>query len=70
MLCPWCDQEMKEGFLQSSRGVIFSEEVKEGVVLALREGDVKLTKHLWSTPRAPAWHCAGCRRVVVEYEDG
>ena len=68
MLCPWCNQEMKQGFLQSSRGVIFAPEVKEGVVLALEEEDVKLTKRFWSTPRALAWHCAGCKRVVVEYE--
>lgn len=68
MLCPWCGREMEEGFLQSSRKVIFSEEVKDTLVLALREGDVTLTKHFWSTPRAPARHCARCKRVVVEYE--
>ena len=67
MLCPWCNQEMKQGFLQSSRSIIFSPEIAEGVVMALREGEVKLTKHFWSTPRAPAWHCAGCKRVVAEY---
>ena len=37
MLCPWCNQEMKQGFLQSSRSIIFSPEIAEGVVMALRE---------------------------------
>ena len=68
MLCPWCNQEMAEGYLQSSRKVIFAPEVKEGFVLAWKEGEVTVTKHFWSTPKATAWHCAGCKRVVVEYE--
>ena len=69
MLCPWCNQEMVEGFLQSGRGAIFAQEIKEGSVLARKEGEVNLlTFHFWTAPRAPAWHCARCKRVVVEYD--
>ena len=67
MLCPWCNQEMTAGFLMSSRPVIFGPEARETVLWPRREGEVKLTKRFWTMPRTPAWHCARCRRVVVEY---
>lgn len=67
MLCPWCNGEMREGFLQSARPVIFTPEL-QGTWLVLPEGAVRLTKGFWRLPRAAAWQCPACKRVVVEYE--
>lgn len=68
MICPWCNQEMEKGFLQSSRAVIFGPEIRESALWPPKKGEVKLTKGFWSMPSAAAWHCSKCKRVVVEYE--
>ena len=67
MLCPWCDQEIAQGFLQSSRGVVVGPEKRESALWPPKEGEVKLTKRSWTLSAVPARHCARCKRVVVEY---
>ena len=68
MLCPWCNREMEEGFLQSARPIVFTLKARTMALMPQTEGEVKLTKQFWTMPAAPAWHCARCRRVVAEYE--
>ncbi len=68
MLCPWCNQEMAEGFLQSSRSPIFGPEKRKMALWPPKEGEVRLTKQVWNMGCTPAWHCARCKRGVVAYE--
>ncbi|RKI69407.1 hypothetical protein D7V91_05950 [bacterium 1xD42-67] len=68
MMCPWCDQEMEQGFLMSSRPVIFGPEERESVLWPRKKGEVELMKLSWTISNIPAWHCARCRRVVAEHE--
>lgn len=68
MLCPWCNREMKKGFLQSGKPIVFNLEARTFALLHQREGEAALTKQFWTMPTVPAWHCAKCKRVVVEYE--
>ena len=68
MVCPWCNREMEAGFLMSGKPIGFGLEEREAVLWPRKEGEVKLTKQFWTMPRTPAWHCPGCKRVVVAYE--
>ncbi|MCI9672573.1 MAG: hypothetical protein HFF49_13750 [Lawsonibacter sp.] len=52
----------------SGKPIVFGLEEREAVLWPRKEGEVKLTKQFWTMPRTPAWHCPGCKRVVVAYE--
>ena len=68
MKCPWCEKEMTEGFINSSRNVIFSEKPNEALFFLNDKENIGLTQHNWTRPSAKAYHCESCKKVVVDYD--
>lgn len=66
MLCPYCNQAMTEGYVQSARVMFFTTELKE-LFLTPGKNGVTLSKNNWTFPNAKAWHCSACRKVIAEY---
>ena len=66
MLCPYCRQEMAEGYLQSARTMFFTPEIKE-LFISPGKADTTISKNNWTTPNAKAWHCKQCRKIITEY---
>ena len=67
MLCPWCDRDMEKGFLMSGKPIVFGPEKRNVAIWPPKSGEVRLAKGGWNMASVPAWKCAGCKRVVVEY---
>ena len=65
MKCPYCDQEMIAGYIQSQRKVYFTREKRR---LLPSGGDTVLTRHNLMLPIARAYQCGACRKVIVDYE--
>ena len=66
MLCPFCQSEMTEGYLQSARQVIFTEKRKKAFISS-RKNDVPVTG-FWD-PTCRAYHCEKCKKVICDYAD-
>lgn len=66
MLCPFCQTEMTEGFVQSAREVFFTAKPKK-VFITAGDGDVLLTG-IWN-PKGRAYHCEACKKVICDYTD-
>ena len=66
MLCPWCNQEMEVGAVQSKDWIFFTRHPRS-LGLGLRDGDIAIMRKGFFRRRVAAWHCGGCRRVVIDY---
>ena len=67
MKCPYCQQQMQEGFLSSSSPVFWSEEVS-GLPLPARKGDLLLGGKLGLVVRPRAYLCRSCKTVITQYQ--
>lgn len=68
MNCPWCQNEMVEGVIQSHREVFFTTEPHKFSFISMDPDETTITKHNWTCPTATAYHCAACKKVIVSYE--
>lgn len=68
MKCPWCNGEMTDGFIISTRQVLFSTEQQSGFFFVKGKEDINLTQFNWTQPAAKAYHCPDCKKVVVDYD--
>ena len=66
MKCPYCQQQMQEGFLSSRSPVFWSEEVS-GLPVPTRRGDVLLGGALGLAVRPRAYLCRTCKTVITPY---
>ena len=67
MKCPYCQQQMQEGFLSSRSPVFWSEEVS-GLPVPTRRGDVLLGGALGLAVRPRAYLCRSCQTVITPYQ--
>ena len=67
MKCPYCQQQMQEGFLSSRSPVFWSEEVS-GLPVPTRRGDVPLGGALGLAVRPRAYLCRTCKTVITPYQ--
>ena len=61
MKCPFCGDEMKLGYLQSTRSICWSEE-KPAVII---HSDVKVSKGFWSGCYSEAEYCPRCNKIIT-----
>ena len=67
MRCPYCKNEIEYGFVQSNKEIIYTNSEKNSPLVWARKGDVRLTPGFWGPATCSAWHCPGCRKVIIEY---
>ena len=67
MKCPWREKEMTEGFIISTRQVLFSKQQNDDFFFIKGKDDINLTQFNWTHPAAKAYHCENCKKVVVDY---
>ena len=67
MECPLCGNEMKKGFVQSARRVLFTKEQNEGFFDIKAKDDIVLSSNNWTHPTCIAYHCRDCKKVIIDY---
>lgn len=66
MKCPFCNQEMEVGFLESSHKFYFTSKAHYILTLPhLRDGDVELSGSFF--PRHEAFICRSCKKIIIDY---
>ncbi len=66
MNCPYCGVEMKKGYLQSMKEVLYTD-TPHRVLPIPRGDDLRLTTNRISPATCGAWRCAGCRKIIIGY---
>lgn len=64
MICPYCNGEMRDGYIQGARGVIFSEEAKLFFITKnpFSKKDVTVAG-MWEIS-SPAHYCDKCECLI------
>lgn len=69
MNCPYCNQEMKQGFLKSSHHMYWG----ENKALGFLEDEVMLTEvsleSIFRGNFVESHYCSSCKKIVVSLED-
>jgi hypothetical protein len=68
MNCPYCHQEMEEGFFQTGVRSAWTKHIHKFSLLP-KEGEVMLTNHVFLGSRFRASICKRCKKVLVDYSD-
>lgn len=71
MKCPYCNNEMTSGVVQSARQIFFTTKAhKNYFVPDVAVGDeVLLSSHNWTRPTCKAYHCDKCKKVIIDYSE-
>ena len=69
MKCPCCGNEMTSGIVQSFRQIFITTKVNKNWDVPIIAGneEVVLSSHNWTRPTCSAYHCAKCKKVVIDY---
>lgn len=67
MLCPYCNEKMRKGYIQSPRQKIFWGEEKRKLFITPIEDDIALSNGIMSVPAVESYCCPKCRKIIVEY---
>lgn len=71
MKCPYCGEEMTDGFLISSRDITFSNDDPNRLLRIKKRNDLELSKGSGggAVPHCAACHCSRCKKIVIDYEN-
>ena len=68
MNCPYCGNEMQPGYVQSSRAFFFATEQHSILYRPNRKkGEFCLSSQNFISPICIAYHCAQCKKVILDY---
>ena len=67
--CPFCEQNMEKGLLQSGGSMIVWVKNKHYFSLKPKAGEVVLDRNYLTGGSVHAWICKDCKRVVIEYTE-
>lgn len=69
MKCPCCGKEMTNGVVQSSRHIFFTTKPHKNWFFPNPVGnkDIVLSSNNWTKPTCIAYHCAECKKIVIDY---
>lgn len=69
MKCPCCGNEMTRGTVQSARQIFFTPKAHRNWFIPDITGneEICLSSHNWTMPTCIAYHCAKCKKVVIDY---
>ena len=72
MICPYCNKEMKKGYIQCRDGLHWTPKKQTVAALAgLGVGAVLIGSEDGLVPNttAIAYHCESCKKVVIDYSE-
>ena len=68
MVCPQCGKEMRPGFLQGGRTLVFNQKQYRVSIAPRKEGDVEIVWNLAADADFHGFICTDCGLVVFDYE--
>ena len=68
MVCPQCGKEMRPGFLQGGRTLVFNQKQYRVSIAPRKEVDVEIVWNLAADADFHGFICTDCGLVVFDYE--
>ena len=68
MKCPYCNKEMKSGYLQTARDLYWTEKPKKVLMIANLDDDILIGKTTFGGVLAEVDMCPNCKKIVIDIE--
>lgn len=69
MKCPYCGSKMTSGVVQSARKIFFTTNAQRNWLVPnlTSKDETVLSSHNFTKPTCIAYHCAACKKVLIDY---
>ncbi|MGO1477234.1 PF20097 family protein, partial [Alkalibacterium gilvum] len=67
MKCPYCNQEMENGLVQSSRGIFWGKKKHKFFGIPIHEEEFSIADG-WNTSAINGYCCRDCQKIIIEYD--
>ncbi len=68
MKCPYCNQELKKGYIYGDRYALKWLEAEKNLFLGLFvKGGLIVSDHKSMRPKVLAYNCEVCKKMIVDY---
>lgn len=68
MNCPYCNNEMEKGYIQSSKEVYYTTKPTKFALLASAKiEDINLTKGIFAPVTIESFNCPVCKKILINY---
>ena len=70
--CPWCGEDMEQGFLMGGRGVFWyrgTPDIKTSLFGAPNEDTIRVDTEGFLNTYHTAWYCSTCKKMTVDAAD-
>ena len=68
MKCPYCNNEMEKGFIQTGNRIAWTKQQHKFSLLP-KEGEVMLGNNMYKGVNFPAYICKKYKKVLLDYSD-
>lgn len=69
MTCPFCNQVMKDGFLQAAKIIVWDPQKLGGCVQPYNEDSFPLANNFWGNCAVKSYYCDHCRVIITFREE-
>lgn len=66
MKCPYCNEEMKKGYIQSARPIFWAEEKHKMFFKPEGDAEFSLSKGILNGSAGEAYCCQKCKKIIIE----
>ena len=70
--CPWCGEDMEQGFLMGGRGVFWyrgTPDIKTSLFGAPNEDTIRVDTEGFLNTYHTAWYCPACKKMTIDASD-
>ncbi len=68
MRCPYCNEEMQQGYLQTGQRIAWTKKIHK-ISLLPKDGEVLFANNTIRGTSFQAYICKGCKKVLFDYSD-
>ena len=68
MKCPYCNEEMKSGYLQTANDLYWTEKPKKVFMFASLKDDFLIGETTFTGRVVEAQHCPNCKKVIIDVD--
>ncbi|SHE33593.1 hypothetical protein SAMN02745249_00236 [Atopostipes suicloacalis DSM 15692] len=65
MKCPYCEEEMDKGFVQSARNIFWSTEEKKLVFAPGKSDDIPIASGFNGATKE-SYFCKNCKKIIID----
>ena len=69
MRCPYCNEKMRRGYIQSARQIFWGEKKHKISFTPSRDGEINISDGLLCGATAEASYCEKCKKFIIELQE-